>query len=83
MNKESDYNREYYLKNKDRLNTRATRRMQCAKCLKDVQFRGMRAHILTPKCERDYQKRLAPETKSVKKPKGEIVGTFNEPEEVA
>lgn len=83
MNKESIYNKEYYQKNKNHIDARITRRMQCARCLRVVQYRGMKAHVLTPKCERDYQKRLNPvDPKPVKKKKekGEIVGTFNEPD---
>lgn len=80
MNKESIYNKEYYEKNKVHINTQATRRMQCAKCLKVVQFRNIHAHILTPKCERDYQKRIAPviDIKTIKG--GNIYGTFNNPD---
>jgi len=74
MNKESNYNKEYYEKNKVHINNRATRQMQCAKCLRIVQFRGIRAHKLTAKCERDYNKRMALDNK----PK-QIDGVFNEP----
>lgn len=48
----------YYSKNKIRIDIRESRKVQCNKCLRIVQFRSMKAHINKPKCERDYQKRM-------------------------
>lgn len=82
MNKESTYNesaynKEYYMANKARINERTTKMMQCAKCLRVVQYRTMRGHKLTKKCERDYQKRINPLV--VYDKLKDVVGTFNDP----
>jgi hypothetical protein len=49
----------YYAKNKERIDMRESRVVQCNKCLRILQFRSMKAHIHKPKCERDYQKRMS------------------------
>jgi len=48
----------YYSKNKEKVDLRASRKVQCSKCLKILQFRCINAHKKVKKCERDYQKRM-------------------------
>ncbi len=51
-------NKTYYAKNKEKIDSRASRKVQCSKCLKILQFRCINAHKKVAKCERDYQKRM-------------------------